>query len=140
MNSNPIHNTSIQVKSYLPFTICCVVGSLEDEKEIEELFQIKTFCDDNNVKFISREFDAQKYDEDCLYIKTLPSFHIYDKKKITQGLFTLTDEPIEKIKEQISKYKMVEEEEKRKQEIWSQRFESVKGLFSGFTKQSILRK
>ena len=140
MNSNPIHNTSVQAKSYLPFTICCVVGSKEDEKEIEELFQIKKFCDDNNVKFTSREFDAQAYEEDCLYIKTLPSFHIYDKKKITQGIFTLTEEPIEKIKVFISKYKMITEEQKRKQEVWNQRFESVKGLFSGFTKQSILRK
>ena len=74
MNSNPIHNTSVQAKSYLPFTICCVVGSKEDEKEIEELFQIKKFCDDNNVKFTSREFDAQAYEEDCLYIKTLDMF------------------------------------------------------------------
>ncbi len=139
MNSNPIHSAPV-AKSYLPFIICCVIGSEEDEKEIEELFQIKKFCEDNNVKFTSREFDAEKFEEDCLYIKTLPSFHIYDKKRTTQGIFTLADEPLEKIKAQITKYKLIEEEEKRKQEVWNQRFESVKGLFSVFTKQSILRK
>ena len=38
---------------------------------------IRDFCKKNSLYFLAREYDMEKYDEDCNYIRRLPAFQVY---------------------------------------------------------------
>ena len=38
---------------------------------------IRDFCKKNSLYFLAREYDMEKYEEDCNYIQRLPAFQVY---------------------------------------------------------------
>jgi hypothetical protein len=38
---------------------------------------IRNFCKENSIYFLAREYNIDKYEEDCLYIRRLPAFQVY---------------------------------------------------------------
>jgi hypothetical protein len=85
----------------MPFTICCVVGSMSDAQELEEVVIVHSFCAENGVRFQCREFNSARYEEDAVAIQTLPAFHVYDKRRIRQTTFYTHDDPLHQIRVEI---------------------------------------
>lgn len=38
---------------------------------------VRDFCAKNSIYFLAREYDMDKREEDCLYIRRLPAFQVY---------------------------------------------------------------
>ena len=113
----------------IPFTVCCVVGDLEDVAEYEEIGVVRTFCESHSVLFQVRSFAPARYEEDSLQVRHLPAFHIYDKKRTCQSTFYAEDDPIVRIKTEIVRTQEAVEAAAREREAWTQRWRAVTGLF-----------
>ena len=42
-----------------------------------DVILIRDFCKKNNIYFLARTYDMDKYEEDCNYIRRLPAFQVY---------------------------------------------------------------
>jgi hypothetical protein len=101
-----------------PFTICCVVGSMGDAHDLEEVVVVRSFCAENGVRFQCREFDSARYEDDAVAIQTLPAFHVYDKKRVRQSTFYAHDDPLRRIREEILRSKAAEEAAAERKAQW----------------------
>jgi hypothetical protein len=125
---NPLRKPNTNQRN-MPFTVCCVVGDLEDVAEYEEIGVVRTFCVGQGVPFQVRLFDSARYEEDSLQVRHLPAFHIYDKKRTCQSTFYAEDNPIVRIKTEIVRTQEAVEAAAREREAWTQRWRAVTGLF-----------
>jgi hypothetical protein len=98
-----------------PITVKCVVDDLS--KISKDIQDIRDYCHDLNIVFITREFDSAKYSDDRYRIERLPAFHIYVNKCYNKTFYPNT-RPYQIIEEIVEKYiKRLEEDENNKKEI-----------------------
>jgi hypothetical protein len=83
----------------------------------KDIQDIRDYCHDLNIVFITREFDSAKYSDDRYRIERLPAFHIYVNKCYNKTFYPNT-RPYQIIEEIVEKYiKRLEEDENNKKEI-----------------------
>jgi hypothetical protein len=114
-----------------PFSICCVVGSMDDAHDLEEVVVVRSFCAENGVRFQCREFDSARYEDDAIAIQTLPAFHLYDKRRSRQSTFYVQDDPLRRIREEILRCKAAEEAAAAAAEARKAQWRTFMGLFRG---------
>jgi hypothetical protein len=114
-----------------PFKIACVYEDKENS-DFPIIREVKDYCDQNNLTFLARQYDTDKYGDDIL-IKRLPAFHIYYKNYI-DGTEYYNSDPIRKIQILVWAYQdeMREKERRRihRQEQWNTIVEGVKSVLS----------
>ena len=127
---SPLHvTTNTTPKSKMPFTVCCVVGSVADASDYEEVVAIYKFCAENNIGYTCRAFDSGRYEEDALHIKTLPAFYIYDRKRVVQEAFYAESDPIRRIRQEIVLHSAATEEAARRAAVRAARWSSFTSIF-----------
>ena len=120
MNSSLMNNPLRELmkkseKIIHPITVRCVVDDLS--KISKDIQDIRDYCHDLNIVFITREFDSAKYSDDRYRIERLPAFHIYVNKCYNKTFYPNT-RPYQIIEEIVEKYiKRLEEDENNKKEI-----------------------
>ena len=139
MQSNPIveqqqkeeQQKRIREGFRYPFQIICVYEDKENSN-FPIIREVKDYCNQNNLTFLARQYDIDKYNDDML-VKRLPAFHIYYKKYIHMTEYYNSD-PIRKIQLLVWAYQdeMREKERRRihRQEQWNSIVETVHSVFS----------
>ena len=114
-----------------PFRICCVYLP-DDGYDFPIFYEVKTYCDKNNLTFYAREYNYEKYDED-MFVKRTLAFHIYYKGYVQETHYYDND-PVHKIQLVIWAYQDVEREKararQRRQEKWDKFKESWNSIFT----------
>ena len=121
-----------------PFVVTCVVPYIEDVKNHPSFRIVKRFCEDNQVPFSSRDYDAKRYDEDCEYIYEMPAFHLYSEHGHHYwDTFFTKDNPIQKIQDEIIRWRKEEEEKERKKQAkkdaWERKVAGLVAFFEAIT-------
>jgi hypothetical protein len=114
-----------------PFRICCVYLP-DDGCDFPIFYEVKTYCEKNNLTFYSREYNYEKYGED-MFVKRTLAFHIYYKGYVQETHYYDND-PVHKIQLVVWAYQDVEREKararQRRQEKWDKFKESWNTIFS----------
>jgi hypothetical protein len=114
-----------------PFKIVCVYEDKENS-DFPIIREVKDYSDQNNLTFLARQYDTEKYSDDIL-IKRLPAFHIYYKNYIDRTEYYNSD-PIRNIQLLVWAYQdeMREKERRRihRQEQWNSFVEGVHHVLS----------
>ena len=139
MNSPLRISTDATPKPKMPFTVCCVVGSVADAADYEEVVAVHKFCSENNITYTCRAFDSARYEEDALHIQTLPAFYIYDRKRVTGGAFYAESDPLRRIREEIVRVRIAEEEKRRKATVRAEQWSALTNIFRRSNKISALK-
>ena len=139
MNSNPIVEKQQQDEAErrakaafrYPFQIICVYLP-EDGYDFPIFHEVKKYCAENNLAFLARPYDHEKYEED-MYVKRLLAFHIMYKKYYQETHYYDTD-PIHKIQVVVWAYQDEERAKARarqkRQEQWDSFVEGFQAVFS----------
>jgi hypothetical protein len=139
MESNPIVERQQQAEAEhraqesfrYPFRITCIYHT-SDDSDFPVVRDVREYCQKNNLIFLSRQYDIDKYEED-MEIRRLPAFHMYYKGYVQDRQYYDTD-PIHKIQLLVWAYQDVERAKERariqRQERWSGFGESIKSFFS----------
>lgn len=114
-----------------PFKICCVYLA-EDGTDFPIYYEVKTYCEKNNLTFYAREYNHEKYEED-MFVKRLLAFHIFYKGYVQETHYYDTD-PVHKIQLVVWAYQDVEKEKARarqkRQEQWEKFKEGWSAIFT----------
>lgn len=114
-----------------PFRIVCVYQD-EENNDFPIIHEVRNYCNHNNLIFLARQYNADKYAED-VSVNRLPAFHIYYKKDIQETHYYNSD-PVHKIQVLVWAYQdeMRDRERARirRQERWTAFTEGVSSLFS----------
>lgn len=114
-----------------PFRICCVYLP-EDGCDFPIFYDVKTYCEKNNLTFYAREYNHEKYSED-MFVKRLLAFHIYYKGYVQETHYYDTD-PVHKIQVVVWAYQDIEREKakarQRRQEKWDKFKDSLNTVFT----------
>jgi hypothetical protein len=117
-----------------PFVVTCVVPYIEDTKIHVSFRLIKRFCEDNQVPFSAREYDWRRYSEDRDEIAEMPAFHLYSQfGKHYWNTFFPSENPIQKIQDEILHWKQEEERKKEKKERWEKKVAGFIAFFEGLS-------
>jgi hypothetical protein len=139
MQSNPIvekqqeeeQERRLKAAYRYPFNIVCVFQD-SDNNDFPIIRDVNTYCKNNNLTFLARQYDIDTYGED-MTIKRLPAFHIYYKKYI-DGTEYYDSNPIYKIQTLVWAYEdeMREKERKKlhRQEQWASFVETLQSIVS----------
>lgn len=139
MQSNPIVEKHQQAEDEhkaresfrYPFRIVCIYHSSEDS-DFPVVRDVREYCLKNNLIFLSRQYDIDKYEED-MDIHRLPAFHMYHKGYVQERQYYDTD-PIHKIQLLVWAYQDVERAKERakmkRQERWTSLGETIRSIFS----------
>ncbi len=102
----------------LPITVVCVVKhEWEDDSEIQEIQQIKDFCESKAITSYTREYNPHKMPDDRHFVERLPAFHIYVKSGYTHT-FYLDTHPKHIIRETVHQFLNKQKENAEKNVIW----------------------
>ena len=131
MNSNPIVDRQREAEEEhrqkqafrYPFKICCVYLP-HDGYDFPIFYDVKKYCEQNNLTFYSREYDYEKYNED-MFVKRTLAFHIYYKGYVQETHYYDTD-PIHKIQVVIWAYQDEEKEKARRRQQRQERWDNLK--------------
>jgi hypothetical protein len=139
MNANPIVEKQQQDEAErrakaafrYPYQIICVYLP-EDGYDFPIFHDVKKYCSENNLSFLARPYDHEKYEED-MYVKRLLAFHIMYKKYHQETHYYDTD-PIHKIQIVVWAYQDEEKAKARarqkRQERWDSLVEGFQSIFS----------
>lgn len=139
MESNPIVDRQIAAEEEYrkrlafryPFRIQCIYLP-EDGHDFPVFHEVKKYCEENNLTFIAREYDHERYQED-IAIKRLLAFHIYYKGYVQETHY-YDEDPVHKIQLVVWAYQDVEKEKakalQRRQERWDKFKESLNNIFT----------
>ena len=90
--------------------------------------EVKNLCSHNGIIFTVREYNAQKFEEDCENIRKLPAFHIYRHNQY-QATFYSEDDATVQIKNEYILWQKKQEAIRLKREAWNRRFRTVAAFF-----------
>ena len=114
-----------------PFKVCCIYLP-EDGTDFPIFYEVKKYCEQNNLTFYSREYSYGSYSED-MFVKRTLAFHIYYKGYVQETHYYDTD-PIHKIQLVIWAYQDEEREKakrrQRRQEQWNTFKETWNNIFT----------
>ncbi len=114
-----------------PFHIVCVYMD-EDSNDFPIITEVKEYCARNNLTFMVRQYDIDRFDED-MFIKRLPAFHLFYKKYIQDTEYYDTN-PVHKIQIAVWAYqdelRAKERARIRRQERWDTFKESIQSIFT----------
>ena len=114
-----------------PFKICCVYHP-EDGTDFPVYYDVKTYCENNNLTFYAREYNHEKYEED-MFVKRLLAFHIFYKGYVQETHYYDTN-PVHKIQLVVWAYQDVEREKakarQKRQEQWDKFKEGWSSIFT----------
>lgn len=139
MESNPIVERQQQAEAEhraresfrYPYRVVCIYH-LSEGVDFPIVNEVRDYCLKNNLIFLSRNYDIDKYEED-MEIHRLPAFHIYYKGYVQQREYYDTD-PIHKVQLIVWAHQDVERAKERarirRQQRWSELAETVRGIFS----------
>lgn len=77
-----------------PFRIICVYENAKNS-DFPIIHDVRNFCSQNHLTFLSRQYDVDKYKED-MFIERLPAFHVYVKTFVQETHYYDLD-PVYKI-------------------------------------------
>ena len=146
MNSNPIVERQREAEEEYrqkaafryPFKICCIYLP-DDGTDFPIFYEVKRYCEQNNLTFYSREYSYGKYEED-MFVKRTLAFHIYYKSYVQETHYYDTD-PVHKIQLVVWAYQDLEKEKARKRQERQERWDKFKeGWNSIFTFEHFKRK
>lgn len=146
MNSNPIvdrqreaeeeHRQKVNFR--YPFKVCCVYLP-DDGYDFPIFYEVKKYCEQNNITFFSREYSYGKYEED-MFVKRTLAFHIYYKGYVQETHYYDTD-PVHKIQIVIWAYQDEEKEKARRRQQRQERWDNFKETWNNiFTLDHFKRK
>ena len=120
------------------FSVNMVVRDTDNITDIRAFTLVKNFCTENHVIFSAREYDSDRYNEDRDYIIKLPAYHMYGQRgKDYWATFYPNENPIQKIQDEIVRYRKEQEQKQAKKEAWNRR---VKGIIAFFELLSLKKK
>lgn len=139
MESNPIVDRQKEAEEEYrkqkafryPFRIHCVYLP-EDGYDFPIFYEVKQYCEQNNLTFCARPYDLDKYSED-IFIHRLLAFHIYYKGYVQETHY-YDNNPVHKIQLVVWAYQDIEKEKakarQRRQERWDKFKEGWNTVFS----------
>lgn len=117
-----------------PFIVTCVVPYIEDIRENPSFRLVKKFCEENHVPFSAREYNHIRYSEDCDNISEMPAFHLYGRNGHEHwNTYYPKDNPIQKIMEEIIRWKSDQEKKKARKEAWERKVVGLISFFEGLS-------
>lgn len=121
MDSNPIVEKQLQLEKErrkqedfrYPYRIVCVYLD-SDNNDFPIIFEVRDYCNKNNLIFSARQYDYEKYEHD-MFIKRLPAFQIYNKKDYQCCQYYDTN-PVYEIQKFVWEYQdMIRKQQKRRE-------------------------
>lgn len=100
-----------------PIRLVCVFKDYENN-DYPVILESRKYCNENNIVFVARQYNLDKYEEDC-DIKRLPAFHLYYKGGHDQIQYFDTN-PIQHVQKLVWEF---EDEEKKKERLRKKRQE-----------------
>lgn len=111
----------------IPLKICYVRDE-SDKGFPADFFAIREFCEKNSLNFYSRQYNSQRYYEDCNHILSLPAYHIY-RGRIYHDTFYGEKEPIRKILDAMEEWRKEEEAKRLREAARRERWSRFIGFF-----------
>jgi len=135
MESNPVVDARLEQEAAAraaaayryPYRVVCVFEDIENS-DFPIVRDMKSYCDGNNVSFVARQYNVDKYEED-MPIKRLPAFHIYYKTYIFETHYYDTN-PVYKVQLVIWAFQDEEREKERARVRRQERWDAFKEFFS----------
>lgn len=123
MNQNPTYQNNETQPPELRVTLVTRSGNYTAE-------DVAHFCKNNNIEFMTRQYDARTYSEDREEITHLPAFHIYEvNSNVYISTLYLTEVIIEYIQQQLETYNKREAIAKERRAAWIRRMSFLTNLF-----------
>lgn len=116
------------------FSVSCIVETSENIESTATFRIVRQFCLQNKVPFSTREYDANRFEEDCDNIIRLPAYHIYAYRG-TSYIKTVypNQNVIQKIQNEIDAWHLREAEKKRRKEVWNKRVSNLIAFFENLS-------
>lgn len=88
------------------------------------LLEIRTLCLEKNIEFRIREFDSNKYQEDCDEIERLPALHLYERGAYMRTFYPV-GRPIQIIQDAHANLVAEDWNSKKKRKQWKEWFHDI---------------
>ena len=129
-------NQSNNSKKMYPISVEYVF-KLDYDPEDKTVMLIRDYCRMMDIKFTVRNYDSINVLEDKTLIKKLPAVHVFIKN--VHAAITYPDEnPLYAIRTVYSKFDIEYMSYLSKQQIWSERLNSIKRMFLGHSSKTDL--
>lgn len=135
MQSNPIVEKQEQEEKErnqkaayrYPFRIVCVFMNSQTN-DFPIIHEVRDYCNENNLIFVARQYNIDKYDEDMI-IQRLPAFHLYYKNYVQETTYFDTN-PVYMAQRFVWAYQDKQRAKERARKKWDEKIEQWKGFFS----------
>jgi len=72
-----IQNPIITISAPRDILVTLVVKNIDSIETLKEFREVREYCKQHNVAFVTREYNSRFYEDDCEHILKLPAFHIH---------------------------------------------------------------
>jgi hypothetical protein len=138
---NPLTHNNKKDKVMFPLDFKIVIitgGGDEEDLEMEHLFQLRSYCEDEKIQCKVRGFDSDKED-DATLIQKIPAIFIQGRRNEVMEVLYPDEKMLDKVKIHTFRCKTTYEEKQLKQQQWNSKFASLTKLFWS-QKKSVVRK
>jgi hypothetical protein len=138
---NPMSGENKKEKIIFPidFKVIIITGGGEEEDlEVEQLFSLKSYCEDEKIPCKIRQFDTDN-ENDATLIQKIPVVFVQGKRGEVMEVVYPDEKLVDHVKKHTMRCKLIYEEKKQKQQEWNKRVESIKKIFWS-TKKPVLQK